>query len=549
MLEAKKQEQIEELVMIGLHDNLSVSQREELNHVLGSDQAALEYYLDFVTLCSAIRETTEDQIEEYTLQEQVQKQVDVETLAKHRLSEFLDYSTSQPEETYTPRKPRLKSNYAKSYISSIKAIAACLIVIGCGWVYLQMNQSRSVAKIIDTKQVQWKEPGFIVHQESELQAASYHLLQGTVDIEFHNGASVSFEGPCEFTLTSSSSAFLTAGKLHAHVPPRGVGFTVETPEASIVDLGTDFSVHVDAQGQSDVYVFDGLTKLYSKKSSQNVNVIKGESKRVAINGTITSIPLSEHAYAKQEAEVKNGIKQDETQEGSGASILSPLVGFTFGDDDSLTQSSILPGGHVVSFAGNLDRMNPVLVCQQEKPCLRINDLSDEDWSAGITFSLWIKPEQWVSQNILLHGVLEEDYDMDDMAFYQQLYIESDDAKDSVYIVLKHHPLTVDDEFDEDAVVMRAPVELPADNGVHIAIRRMDEHFSLFINGEALHSVTHKADSINFNIFDTTFLGGSSEIMEDALSLPGFKGVMDDIAIYNRELTHEEIESLYRELQH
>jgi hypothetical protein len=44
------------------------------------------------------------------------------------------------------------------------------------------------------------------------------------------------------------------------VPPEGIGFTVETPEAEVVDFGTEFSVEVQ-NATSEVHVFNGLVRV------------------------------------------------------------------------------------------------------------------------------------------------------------------------------------------------------------------------------------------------------------------------------------------------
>ena len=51
--------------------------------------------------------------------------------------------------------------------------------------------------------------------------------------------------------------FLKRGKLTAKVAGRAKGFTVETPSATLVDLGTEFAADVDRDGNGEVHVFRG----------------------------------------------------------------------------------------------------------------------------------------------------------------------------------------------------------------------------------------------------------------------------------------------------
>jgi len=50
---------------------------------------------------------------------------------------------------------------------------------------------------------------------------------------------------------------LRSGQITPYVPPSAHGFTVVSPSGEIVDLGTEFTVGVDATGRTDVFVIDG----------------------------------------------------------------------------------------------------------------------------------------------------------------------------------------------------------------------------------------------------------------------------------------------------
>jgi hypothetical protein len=84
-----------------------------------------------------------------------------------------------------------------------------------------------------------------------------NLTTGTAEITFADGAAVVLEGPATFTVEDAGRGKLARGKLVAKVPRRAVGFTVATPTATVVDLGTEFGVTVDAAGATGVSVFRG----------------------------------------------------------------------------------------------------------------------------------------------------------------------------------------------------------------------------------------------------------------------------------------------------
>ena len=86
---------------------------------------------------------------------------------------------------------------------------------------------------------------------------------GLLHLQFGDDVMVFVESPARFDAVSSSRVVLHSGRLSASVADAGVGFTVETPEADVIEFGTDFSVEVDSDS-SEVHVFDGLVRVQPK---------------------------------------------------------------------------------------------------------------------------------------------------------------------------------------------------------------------------------------------------------------------------------------------
>ena len=96
--------------------------------------------------------------------------------------------------------------------------------------------------------------------DTDLAAGKYQLQRGLLHLSFGGGVTVYVEAPASFDAVNDSRVVLHNGRLSASVPHEGIGFTVETPEAEVVDFGTEFSVDVEA-GTSEVHVFDGLVRV------------------------------------------------------------------------------------------------------------------------------------------------------------------------------------------------------------------------------------------------------------------------------------------------
>jgi hypothetical protein len=100
----------------------------------------------------------------------------------------------------------------------------------------------------------------VLHARNEILTGKYQLQRGLLHLKFANNVMVYLEAPAHFDVVGAARVLLHSGRLSASVPTEGVGFTVETPEAEVVDFGTEFSVDVSG-GASEVHVFEGLVRV------------------------------------------------------------------------------------------------------------------------------------------------------------------------------------------------------------------------------------------------------------------------------------------------
>jgi hypothetical protein len=80
---------------------------------------------------------------------------------------------------------------------------------------------------------------------------------------------------------------LLTGKLIANVPPPAVGFEVESPAGVIIDLGTEFGLHVrDEHVETHVFVGEVLVQAKAPRASSNGTwrLKAGEGLRIENNG-------------------------------------------------------------------------------------------------------------------------------------------------------------------------------------------------------------------------------------------------------------------------
>lgn len=90
-----------------------------------------------------------------------------------------------------------------------------------------------------------------------LPAGRLELEAGEIDLSFANGAEITLHAPASFEVLAADELQLDRGRLAARMPDSAVGFIIRTPQSAIVDLGTEFSMNVHEDGDSEVLVHDG----------------------------------------------------------------------------------------------------------------------------------------------------------------------------------------------------------------------------------------------------------------------------------------------------
>lgn len=83
------------------------------------------------------------------------------------------------------------------------------------------------------------------------------LQEGLLQLTFDSGAKVIIQGPASFVPHSAMEARLEHGKLSALVTESARGYTVKTPTAEVVDLGTEFAMEVESDGATELHVLEG----------------------------------------------------------------------------------------------------------------------------------------------------------------------------------------------------------------------------------------------------------------------------------------------------
>ncbi|TWU58868.1 FecR protein [Rubripirellula tenax] len=106
------------------------------------------------------------------------------------------------------------------------------------------------------------------------------LESGKAMLQLDNGARLNLEGPASLEILSSSKAKLREGTVSVQCPASALGFELEGPGASVIDLGTEFGMSATSDG-TDIHVFDGEVAWQSLSNKEHPRLLEsGRAVRV-----------------------------------------------------------------------------------------------------------------------------------------------------------------------------------------------------------------------------------------------------------------------------
>ena len=112
--------------------------------------------------------------------------------------------------------------------------------------------------VIRAEGVRWEMDGGRNPKEGDvLPRGRLQVVEGRATISMLNGVTVVVEGPADLELLSIERIACNRGKLRARVPEGAEGFVVSGPGTAVLDLGTEFGINIKPNGKSRGRVFQG----------------------------------------------------------------------------------------------------------------------------------------------------------------------------------------------------------------------------------------------------------------------------------------------------
>lgn len=143
--------------------------------------------------------------------------------------------------------------------------------------------------------------------------------KGRLAVEYPNGVSLELASPAAYELLSNTQARLLIGRITVEVSEAGKGFSVVAPQATIVDLGTRFSVSVESDGATDIVVIKGEVDIdYSSghaESSGAQRLQMGEAVRVDAAGTASRlVSIRNNSFSSQGDDAASQVVIEEVRD-------------------------------------------------------------------------------------------------------------------------------------------------------------------------------------------------------------------------------------------
>ena len=157
-------------------------------------------------------------------------------------------------------------------------------------------------KLSNASGMRWADGSVTLKIGDSLPLKMLRLESGVVEITFNSTAKVAIEGPAQFQLIGGNALELQSGKIATDVPKRARGFILQTPTATVRDLGTRFGAIVGTDKSSEVDVFQGRIQLTTddKANAQGWRLTAGMGMFVDERGATPADALPELAFPQPE---------------------------------------------------------------------------------------------------------------------------------------------------------------------------------------------------------------------------------------------------------
>ncbi|WP_193213479.1 FecR family protein [Luteolibacter marinus] len=120
-----------------------------------------------------------------------------------------------------------------------------------------------------------------------LESGRVNIPEGSeIGIAMRGGARLKLRGPANLTIDGPDKVRLEKGRLSTYAPSYAHGFTVDTDDGRVVDLGTRFVTATGTGAGTEIHVIEGLVEVHASASGTSAESLKTRSAAVMKDGRL-----------------------------------------------------------------------------------------------------------------------------------------------------------------------------------------------------------------------------------------------------------------------
>ncbi|MEN6309446.1 MAG: LamG-like jellyroll fold domain-containing protein [Anaerohalosphaeraceae bacterium] len=258
-------DQLTHLLMLSMEGSITEAEFRQLNKLLTDSAAARQLYYDFVASYIGLNDIETLSMTEHSQSAFLDENLwsclaDVEKTAPAIcLPKANEHLAEQP----VPR-DRIVHNFSKMSLFSLIVSAAAILLLIFFARTTSVTTVDPVAKLVNTIEAKWENASGQILPDCDLYPGPMKLTKGLAEISFDDGAIAVIQAPAQFTLESANQLYLQQGQAVIRIDKTSeTPFVVRSPQASVVDYGTEFGICIDSFNNTLTHVYQGKVELRS----------------------------------------------------------------------------------------------------------------------------------------------------------------------------------------------------------------------------------------------------------------------------------------------
>lgn len=305
--------QLEELLTLAVEGHISEHQVCQLNALIDGHPERIRYavrYLQFMSLLK--RSERIAGMSELWIPEEDSQEAYMESLKQMARAEIAAPIVAVPAaepavspEPVVQQQPSLRTGVSKTALYTVLVASAALLLLLLYIHLVPVRRSVEVGYLSSSVNAVWASVNGPILPSQALSAGPMKLVEGLAEITMETGATVIVEAPSELELEAPSRIFLKSGRVVVSIEHSTEDrFVVRTPRATVVDLGTEFGVEIDEQGNTLTHVFQGEAEMRSGsdplKYSEALPLKVGQGGRSDSAGNLKPVCVNQQKFVRHE---------------------------------------------------------------------------------------------------------------------------------------------------------------------------------------------------------------------------------------------------------